>query len=71
MTQTTAILRHLQTRGQITPLEALRDYGCFRLAGRIYELRAKGHPIATTEVTTANGARIARYVWTGQPELGL
>lgn len=71
MTQGEAILRHLRTRGQITPLEALREYGIFRLAARVWELREKGHPIETDEVVTANGKHIAKYVWTGQPDLGL
>jgi DNA-directed RNA polymerase alpha subunit len=33
------ILWHLKTYGSITPVEALREYGCFRLAARINELK--------------------------------
>ena len=33
------IEQHLFEFGTITPMEALREYGCFRLAPRIKELR--------------------------------
>lgn len=33
------VLLHLRTQGEITPLEALRLYGCFRLGARIWDLR--------------------------------
>lgn len=45
MTQTETILAHLQTGEGITPLDALRDYGCFRLAARIKDLRDAGHDV--------------------------
>tara|TARA_R110000823_G_scaffold130004_1_gene257766 strand:- start:228 stop:467 length:240 start_codon:yes stop_codon:yes gene_type:complete len=45
MTQTEAILAHLQAGESITPIDALRDYGCFRLAARIKDLRAAGHDV--------------------------
>ena len=59
MTQTAAILAHLQTR-ELTPLEALDLYGCFRLAARIDELRAAGHDIVT-RIETRGGKRFASY----------
>lgn len=51
MTQTEMILAHLQSGKPITPLEALREYGCFRLGARIWDLKQAGHPI---EMTLAN-----------------
>ena len=45
MTQTETILAHLQAGESITPLDALRDYGCFRLAARIKDLRDAGHDV--------------------------
>lgn len=45
MTQTETILAHLQKGGSITPIDALRDYGCFRLAARIKDIRDAGHEI--------------------------
>ena len=46
MSQNDAILAHLQTGAELTPLEALRNFGCLRLAARIFELRCEGVPIA-------------------------
>ena len=62
MTQTREILEHMQGlgRGKITPLEALHNFGCFRLASRINDLRKEGHDIKTTMVEQ-NGKRFAEY----------
>lgn len=67
MKQTEAILRHLRLNGSITPLEALQQYGCFRLAARISDLKAAGHPIAT-EMVVSNGKHHARYILDEQPQ---
>jgi len=45
MTQKEQIIRHLKLYQQITPMDALNDYGCFRLAARVYDLRKDGHLI--------------------------
>lgn len=45
MTQTETILAHLQAGGSITPIDALREYGCLRLAARIWDLRDSGHDV--------------------------
>jgi hypothetical protein len=44
------ILAHLKTGRPLTPLEALRRYGCMRLAARVEELRDAGEPIITERV---------------------
>lgn len=59
--QTRTILRHLEKRGSISPMEALMAYGCTRLAARIHELREAGFEIGTTMRTDAAGHRYARY----------
>lgn len=64
MTQQDSILFHMRHFGCITPLEALRDYGCLRLAARIYDLRKK-HRITETDVTE-NGKRYAMYRLEGE-----
>lgn len=61
MTQNDAILRHLKRGRTITPLQALHEYGCFRLSGRIYDLRQEGHNIHMQLVETDNGKRVAEY----------
>jgi hypothetical protein len=45
----------------ITQLEALTQFGCFRLAARIAYLRDKGLDVMTDMVTLENGKRVARY----------
>jgi hypothetical protein len=55
MTQKEAILKALKNGQKITPLEALRDFGCFRLAARIYELQREGYNIES-ELVQVTGA---------------
>ena len=45
----------------LTQLEALQQFGCFRLAARISDLRDKGLNVVTDMVTLENGKRVARY----------
>ena len=59
-TQNDQIMAALLAGQTITPLDALRDFGCFRLAARIDELRQQGHCI-TTEFQTRNGKKYAAY----------
>ena len=64
-TQNAKILRYLQENGSITPLDALREFGCMRLASRICDIKKSGFPI-TKEMETAknrNGEPVhyARY----------
>lgn len=60
MTQCEAILNHLKT-APITALEALNQYGCFRLASRITDLRQAGHAIETKTIELPNGKHVAQY----------
>ncbi len=43
--QNEKILAHLEKYGSITPLEAMAEYGCMRLASRISDLKRQGYPI--------------------------
>jgi hypothetical protein len=45
----------------ITQLEALNQFGCFRLAARISDLREQSLNVVTEMVTLENGKRVARY----------
>jgi hypothetical protein len=47
--QKAQVLQALQAGRELTPLDALSYFGCFRLAARVAELRAEGHPIETTK----------------------
>jgi len=53
------VLNHLENK-PITAMDALNDYGCFRLAARINELRMSGHNIKT-EIKNQDGKRYAMY----------
>lgn len=47
MTQCDRILAHLKAGRTLTPVEALRRFGTFRLAARINELREQGVRVKT------------------------
>lgn len=55
------ILTHLQTGKSLTPLEALDQFGCFRLGARIWDLKREGHAIVATKVKLPNGKCVASY----------
>lgn len=69
MTQNEMIINHLKEYGSITQLEALRDYGCMRLASRISDLRKTGIKIIKLTETSRNRygqkIRYARYIMGG------
>jgi hypothetical protein len=61
ISQTDATLMLLYSRPDgITAMDALDSFGCFRLAARIVELRARGHNIQAVPVTVGH-KRIVRY----------
>ena len=47
MTQLSMIRRHLEEGRSIDPMEALREYGCYRLGAIIFLLRNEGMNIST------------------------
>jgi hypothetical protein len=64
MTQMHDVLAALKQGRSLTPLEALREFGCFRLGARVHELREAGWPIhrELVHVEGEHGpARVARY----------
>lgn len=69
MTQKQRVLRHLEKYGTIEPMVALREYGIYRLADVILQLRKSGYGIETKEIQTRNRfgepARYAKYVFEG------
>ncbi len=60
MSQTKQIREHLESGRSITPLEALKLYGCFRLGARIWDLRDAGLDIETT-IVEVGGKHFASY----------
>ena len=60
-TQTKQIESWLKAGKSITPMLALKKWGCFRLAARIAELRAAGMNIITINVRVSDGHHVAKY----------
>lgn len=70
MTHRDKLLDWFTRRDSITPMEALRDLGIYRLGARIFELRRDGHDIHT-ELMTVTGrdgetSHPARYHYRGR-----
>ena len=60
MSQNNQILDYLKSGKKLTPLTALKKFGCFRLSARILDLRQEGHAIITENVTR-KGKTFAEY----------
>ena len=54
LTQKQRILRHLNDKGSITALEAMKEYGIMRLTSRICELKDEGYKIRSEFVGSKN-----------------
>ena len=65
MTQVEKIIDYIETEGSITPLEALREFGCMRLASRITDIKKLGYPVVRQMESSKNRrgepVRYARY----------
>jgi hypothetical protein len=59
-TQSAQILTALREGAELTPLDALHRFGCFRLGARIWDLRHAGHSI-TDRWVDVGGARVKAY----------
>lgn len=69
-TQNDLVLEYIKEYGGITPLEAIRDLGVYRLSARISDLKRKGFSIVSNTVAVKNRrgttSRIARYTLQGE-----
>lgn len=62
--QADSILAHLRAGHTITPGQALDEFGCFRLAARISDIKAILGPdeeIVNLGLALPNGKHVARY----------
>lgn len=70
--QTQKILAYMERFGSITPLDALREFGCMRLGARIWDLKHDGVAIRTETEQNVNAfgetVRYARYRLEGGAE---
>jgi hypothetical protein len=60
MTQKLQILKHLKNGNKLTAIDALKLFGCFRLAARVQDLRDVGHQVKS-RLIRINGKRVAEY----------
>ena len=70
MTQCEKILDYMRVNWSITPLDALREFGCMRLASRISDLKKQGYDINSRIESKKNyrgeTVRYARYELKGE-----
>ena len=59
-TQNQQIEAYLKSGKKLTPLTALRLFNCFRLSGRIFDLKQQGLDIKTNLITR-RGKTFAEY----------
>lgn len=63
MTQTQKIKTYMEQYGSITPLDAMREFGCMRLAARINDLERQGvNIIHETEQSLNREGQKVRYM---------
>lgn len=60
MSQSSLLLAWLKAGHEVTPMDALRMWGCFRLGARVYDLRRAGHNVVS-EPRTCGRKRFAAY----------
>lgn len=60
-TQCAQIKKWLEEGKSITSLEALKMFGCMRLASRVFDLRERGLDITTTKIKTESGKYVTEY----------
>ena len=54
MNQTQMILDYMRENGSISAMEAVEEFGCYRLSARIADLKQLGHSITGDTVTRKN-----------------
>lgn len=54
LSQCQKIIAYMEREGGITPLDALREFGCMRLASRITDLKRQGYVIHKEMATAKN-----------------
>ena len=54
VSQCDRIVQYIEENGSITQLDALREFGCMRLASRISDLKRQGVPVKRTMETSKN-----------------
>lgn len=61
MNQKHRVLEYIQKHGSISQQEAIREFSCYRLSAKIFELRREGYPITTLRVPFSNEYTSGHY----------
>lgn len=65
LTQCDRILQYIEETGSITQMDALREFGCMRLASRMCDIKKMGYPVTMKMEASKNRygepVRYARY----------
>ena len=59
--QSSLIKNHLISGATLTAIDALRNFGCFRLSGRIYDLKKEGLNIESRTIHSLDGKNFSEY----------
>jgi hypothetical protein len=59
--QLKAIEKDLKAGRKVSPMQALRDYGCLRLSARIFELKHKRHLNIESKLQHSGDLRWSEY----------
>lgn len=54
VSQCNKILAYIRKHGSITPLDALREFGCMRLASRMSDLKRRGYTVKSVMESSKN-----------------
>lgn len=70
--KTQEVLKHLQTKNQITSIDAISLYGATRLSAIIFKLRKRGYNIITKREEKidryGNTCQFGRYIYLGNEQ---
>lgn len=61
MSQKQKLHEYLKTHGEVNPWDAWAKLGIYRLSARIFDLRADGVDIMTTNTEDAKGKKVTIY----------
>ena len=67
MTQQSQILAFLRAGRVLTPLDALRRFGCLRLSARAFDLRGAGHDVRCRLVMVGPRRKRVGLYWLATP----
>ncbi len=52
---------YLEKGGRLTPMKALKMFGCMNFGARLSEIRQEGFPLVSVWITLDNGKRIKEH----------